>query len=81
MTSQRQVFDASKAFKGHLKKKHLEWLCCRATGHIKKKTTVLKLHEHECMAWEKISSESFVQGLSQCYMAHSSDGEKALDDL
>lgn len=33
------------------------------------------------MAWEEISSESFVQGLSQCYMAHSSDGEKALDDL
>lgn len=39
------------------------------------------LHEHEHMAWEEISSESLVLGLSQCYMAHSSGGWKALNEL
>lgn len=37
------------------------------------------LREPVLMAWEALSSETLVQGLSQCYVAHSSDGWKSLD--
>lgn len=47
----------------------------------KVKKIVLMLHEHECMAWEEISSESLVQGLSQCYVTYHLDGWKVLDEL
>lgn len=46
-----------------------------------KTTTVRTVCEHVLMAWEEVSSESLVQGLSQCYMAHSLDGWKPSDVL
>lgn len=79
MTSFR-CFQKKKAFKDHLKMQYFRWLCSRAIEQIKK-PIVLMLHEHERRAQEEISSESLVQGLSQCYGAHSSDGWKALNEL
>lgn len=82
MTSQRQVIDASKkSFKGHFEKANT------LSGYViglqdkLKQTIVLTLCEQVLMAWEETSSESFVQGLSQCYMAQSLDELKPLDAL